>query len=303
MARKQVEVIDAPRLLFEAQLRPWQGSRFRPTEFPDVGAAELPMPDGTTNLLVESVQSLANRLEKSIWDSGLKRPITALSDMPYVRYQHPELGHLTSLTEAHRLASPYLFPLLQPELLRDLGPRPQGEWDQPTLARAILRRDPNSLLHGVFLVQLKPVARLTRLLSGFIEARNVMVAPSGGVKLDNANPSGPAEEGKGHIPFRFDEYISDHITAYFNFDLQRLRSYGLSEPAQRMLLELGLLKVRRFLSLGLRLRSACDLEALELKVTHPADFAIPSESELLERLQTSLSQLRESGELGDILEL
>ena len=54
------------RLLVEADLVPLQGQRFQPTGFADLGAAVYTLPDGTRMLLVESAQSMANRLEQTI---------------------------------------------------------------------------------------------------------------------------------------------------------------------------------------------------------------------------------------------
>ena len=59
----------APRLLLKATLQPLQGTRFQPTGFPDLGAATYDGPDGKKMLLVESAQSMANRLEAVCWDS------------------------------------------------------------------------------------------------------------------------------------------------------------------------------------------------------------------------------------------
>jgi CRISPR-associated protein Csb1 len=53
----------APRLLMEAELKPLQGDRFQPTGFADLGPARYTLPDGTDMLLVESAQSVANRME------------------------------------------------------------------------------------------------------------------------------------------------------------------------------------------------------------------------------------------------
>jgi len=52
-----------PRLLIHADLKPVQGDRFQPTGFADLGAAIYERPDGRRMLLVESAQSMANRLE------------------------------------------------------------------------------------------------------------------------------------------------------------------------------------------------------------------------------------------------
>nr|WP_256360918.1 type I-U CRISPR-associated RAMP protein Csb1/Cas7u [Methylomonas koyamae] len=59
----------APRLLIEAELQPLQGARFQPTGFPDLGAAVYDGPNGNRLLLVESAQSMANRMETVCWDA------------------------------------------------------------------------------------------------------------------------------------------------------------------------------------------------------------------------------------------
>ena len=60
-----------PRLLLEAELRPVQGSRFQPTGFPNLGPAVYASPDGNgQTVLVESAQSMANRLEAVCWDEA-----------------------------------------------------------------------------------------------------------------------------------------------------------------------------------------------------------------------------------------
>ncbi len=56
-------LVNVPRLLLEAELKPVQGDRFQPTGFADLGAAVYERPDGKRMLLVESAQSIANRLE------------------------------------------------------------------------------------------------------------------------------------------------------------------------------------------------------------------------------------------------
>ena len=65
----------APRLLIEAKLQPVQGERFQPTGFPNLGAAIYKAPDGNDMILVESAQSVANRLEKVCWDEIADGPL------------------------------------------------------------------------------------------------------------------------------------------------------------------------------------------------------------------------------------
>ena len=69
---------------------------------------------------------------------------------------------------------------------------------------------------------------MPRALTGFIEARGVTVAPSGGVKNDIVNPSGDTKRGFGNVPFHREEYCGE-ITAYFNLDLALIRGFGLGE--------------------------------------------------------------------------
>ena len=59
-----------PRLLAQVNLRPLQGERFQPTGFADLGPARYQAPDETEMLLVESAQSVANRMEAA---SGMLR--------------------------------------------------------------------------------------------------------------------------------------------------------------------------------------------------------------------------------------
>jgi CRISPR-associated protein Csb1 len=131
---------------------------------------------------------------------------------------------------------------------------------------------------------------LPSLLSGFIEARDVRIAESGGVKNDRVDPSGDTKKGFGNVPFHRSEFTAKPITAYFNLDLAQLRGYGLGPDATDFLIALALFKTRRFLSQGLRLRTACDLELVDdLKVTRPTDFTIPMESALVETLKSKIA--------------
>ena len=293
---------DQPRLLMEAKLEPIQGRRFQPTGFPDLGAAvyDAPGANGGSSqmILVESAQSVANRLEEVCWDEASDSPHSALAGMPYVNVALWDSGDTTnSLLEAHRLNSPYIMrdddfkeklrlDARLPE--RDTG---TGVVSRTTLARAVFKYDPGSILHGVFLEKIVGRARLQRCISGFIEAENSNPADSGGVKNDQVAPSPSslrevgltvgAAEGFGNVPFHRTEYTADPITAYFNLDLAQLRAYGLGESAERFLITLALWKVRRFLDTGLRLRTACDLDMVgDLDVTKPGEFYVPTASEL-----------------------
>jgi CRISPR-associated protein Csb1 len=285
-----------PRLLMEVDLKPVQGSRFQPTGFPDLGAAVYTTPEGEA-LLVESAQSMANRLEVVCWDSAHNRPVDELQGLSYVAVLHDGQFLTSSMLEAHRINSSYILEGKDKAffgvLSEELGGLVVGVVDLQRLARAMLKYDCNALLHGVFLAKSEIAQgrlRLPRALSAFIEATGVRVAASGGVKKDEVDPSGTklgtgAQHGFGHVPFARDEYTAEAITAYFSLDLAQIRSYGLGDSVELFLTALALYKIQRFLSEGLRLRTACDLEAVgDMRVTRPHGFTLPTLEELREAL-------------------
>lgn len=288
------------RLIIQAPLRPVIGERFQPTGFPDLGPAEFASNSGTLSLLVESPQSMANRLEDVIWDDVTEDLIEPLRGMPYVLLRHPEHGLITSLTEAHRIASPYLEPRLKDQLIKDLDWNQKRRLATHEVAPFLLRHDPNSLIHGVFMMLDPGTVRLPRMLSAFIEAGSVSPVLSGGVKLDNLDPQGPAAKGKGHVPFSRREYVSPDIVAAFSLDLVQLRRYNLSAEAQSFLQNLALYKIHRFLDEGLRLRTACDF-TLDgpLQVDPPMKGEIPTLEQLTEDLAKGIAKLGKSGEFAE----
>jgi CRISPR-associated protein Csb1 len=251
-------------------------------------------------LLVESAQSVANRMELSCWDTATGDLIEDLSGLPFIRVMRDGEELTNSVLEAHRINSPYILEgqdrMVFDLLKKDAAGLESGAVRIADLARLVLKYDANAVLHGVFLAK-KELAggrlRLTRLISGFIEAKNVKVAESGGVKNDRVDPSGDTSQGFGNVPFHRTEFTAEKLTAYFNLDLALLRGYGLGEAATRLLTALALFKVRRFLSTGLRLRTACDLEVKgEMVVTRPAGFDVPPEDELLAECKDLIVQCK-----------
>jgi CRISPR-associated protein Csb1 len=283
---------NTPRLLLCAKLRPLQGTRFQPTGFPEIGAAQYEGPDGTPMLLVESAQSMANRMETVCWDKVADDWVTPLKGLSVIKVNDKDGKPLTnSILEAHRINSPYILEgqdkVVFDRLKSALADMDEGFVDLRKLARTLLSLDVNALLHGVFLAK-KELAggrlRLPRALSAFIEARDSKVASSGGVKSDSVNPSGDRSKGFGNVTFARDEFVSREINAYFNVDLAQLRGYGLSESVLSLLVALSLYKIRAFLEYGLRLRTACDLECNGIEIQRPAGFELPPLVELDEAL-------------------
>ena len=220
-----VKLNSSPRVLIEAHLRPVAGTRIQPTGFPDLGPAIYDAADGTPTLLVESAQSMANRLEAVCWDEAADDLAADLQGLPFVRVTLAGLGNGTdttcSLLEFHRLNSPYIMSALATKdrfaevLTRELGmvaaagkkgKKKDAEADggeaasekEPDdvagvvnlrkLAAVCFKYDPNSLIHGVFLEKIAGRLRHPRALSAFIEASGDGRADSGGVKFDRVLP-------------------------------------------------------------------------------------------------------------------
>ncbi len=298
----------ATRLLFTVEVKPLQGNRFQPTGFPSLGAATYQAKDGS-HLLVESAQSMANRLETTCWDSSLNRPIAALDGISHVTVTRgkDKTGQPKFLTdtmlEAHRLNSPYLLESKKDtsffdKLKADLGALEAGPIDRGLLARVLLRYDVGSLIHGVFLAK-KELAggrlRVPRALSAFIEASGARVAASGGVKNDHVNPSGVTKDGFGNVPFARDEFTADRTDMHVNLDLSVIRGYGLGKKVETLLVLLALHRLRKLLDGDLRLRTACDLEPVSRKsivATRPDGFALPPLDALEEALAEAINDCK-----------
>lgn len=281
---------DAPRLLLEADLEPLQTRRFQPTGFPDLGAAVYRAPNGsngTDMLLVESAQSMANRCEAVCWDESTNDLVAPLQGLPYVRVEILDgqrvVATTSSLLEAHRLNSPYILEgkaedgHVFSDTLREVAQfKPGNPVDRAAFVNALLRLDPGSLLHGIFMSQFEDGRlRLSRSMSSFIEATDVEPAQSGGVKNDRINPSGNTAEGFGNVPFARTEYTAARIAAYLNLDLRQIESFGLPDEARRMLVLLALFKFQKVLRDGLRLRTACDLGVVGPIRVKPEGFTLP----------------------------
>jgi len=315
------KLADVPRLLMEIDLKPVQGQRFQPTGFPNLGPARYTAPDGTEMLLVESPQSVANRMELACWDTAEEDLLSKLQGLPYIRVLDSDGVHRSnSLLEAHRINSEYIMKkdkahrvtehadgspprtaskAFNEEFAAEIEYQKDGRVNWHKFRDALLKYDPNSLLHGCFLEEIGGRLRVTRALSAFIEASRIGVAESGGVKNNIVQPE--LKGGEGNVPYPRTEFTAERITAYFNLDLALLRSYGLPEEAYQLMIALSLFKIRRFLSTGLRLRTACDLEPVgELQVTRPADgFAVPPENELLDECQGLIRRCTQAGLFAD----
>ncbi|MGE5487813.1 MAG: type I-U CRISPR-associated RAMP protein Csb1/Cas7u [bacterium] len=269
----------ASRLFVEADLQvaTGGGGRFQPTGFPDLGPALYRGADGANWLLIESPQSMANRLERVCWVDGNEETDRVGSynadcqGIPYVLATDSDGRPLTASTlEAHRLSSPYIWntqPFTDPDdagkeltiadyLRRLFGLTENRLVPWKKVAEGLLKVDPGCLLHGIWFNEALfggGKVRITRALSGYIEAREPSAVNFGFQKRDSVSDRTDREaghsaaEGYGSVIGPKQHFTSPEIKAYFQVDLERLRSYGLSAALVRALAAWAIYKIRRVL--------------------------------------------------------
>lgn len=311
-----------PRLLIEAELEALPAGLFQPTGFPDLGHATYIRPDkngknGTVKmLLIESPQSVANRLEMACWNYENQDLFEPLNGLPYVDVDLGNEMKTNSIIESHRLNSIYISgdKDFRNELKSKIKLHTRSKPDISSLAKAVFECDPNSVIHGLFIARsdfFGGQARLQRLLSGSIEAVEYNRVDYGGVNNAFVDPtgvdavarysdlSGTDEEKKSNkkaletaknIPYAKTEYVAESIKAYFNLDLVSMRGYRLGESANKLLFALSLYKILRFLKFGLKLRTRCDFECVKLSAKRPEGMSFDQES-LLAELESVLPKL------------
>ena len=248
-----------------------------------------------------------------------QEPVEQLKGLPVVTLVDDEGKFVANtMTEAHRIASPYLLqwdgkgesmggPLankLESDLGTDGKPPSAAAAD---LAKFLLKYDPATILHGAFVPKLAGGKyRLTRMLSGFTEATGAHPVDSGGAKFDHIDPTGKTD-GKGgsdnmygNVLYPGRDYTAKHITLYFSIDLALMRSYGLGEAAERLLFSLAVWKIRRLTRHEIRFRSGCDLRAAkDLKVTLPGGYELPGLEEAEETLKDCIRRCRAESLFAD----
>ncbi len=290
-------------LVLTATLEPIAGYRFQPAGFPEIGHViyKAPRKDGSTEnvCIVDSAASMANHLE-SVCQRGPHDLdlVDELQGMPHIRCVTGEEkdGKLppdkrevvvTSLTEAHRLASSYFlngFSLdkegakaekkVEEDLVSRFGivlPRsskahpPSDRWW--SVFETIFEIDPNSLVHGVLFPQWQ--IKIPRALTAHLEAFGAGRVDRSGVKFDRLGKT-----TSGQPIFAVDDAIAKSIRATFVLDVSLIRSFGrmrgekqlgLSVEKQEFLVALVLWKIRRLIEAPFRFRSGCHLRCVRLE--------------------------------------
>lgn len=273
-------VMEQDRVLINADLQLANGSFFQPTGFPDIGACVYTDGCGQRRCLVESEQSMANRLEAVCMKApGIWREPFA-GKLPVVRVKNKKGSLLaTNLTEPHRVASSYV---LQGVVNGKNGTTLQEKFEQhlgidgktwpldgrEKLTQAVFALDPAAILHGFQFMQWEAVGlRAARLLHARLEAT---LSDADGevhyglVKVDGIEPEASAAKrsNKGQSLAAKVRYVPDSIQATFEIDVLALRERRLvsgtggevadcdsvNEGACRFLLALALWKVHAFLT-------------------------------------------------------
>ncbi len=303
--------LNSARLLIEVELKPTQGDRFQPTGFPDIGAAEYQRHDGVKMVLVESAQSMGNRLELTIVNSDGYNVIDDLKGISYVvselKVKDKEESKFTSsLIEAHRINSPYIISdkTFKENLKKEASYSKGQPINWKKVAKSVFKFDVNSLIHGLFMANLEDGRlKIPRILSSFIEAQDVKEVSTGGVKINPIDPTGNlrTEQIKGNVygnvPYHRTEYTAKRIAAYFNIDTSLLKSYELKDEENEFILGLCIYKIRKFLNSSLRLRTACDFKVVgEVSCLNENGdtFTLPDEQSILVSIRNSIIQCKDS---------
>lgn len=254
------------RILITAALDLANGRFLQPTGFPDIDACLYRDKEGRRWCLVESEQSMANRLEAvcmrspGVWVDDLKGlPVVAVKN---------KAGALltTNLTESHRIASSHVLEGkrdgeeedLRARFARKIGLGKVSEDDdfwpldrRNDLEKLVFALDPAALLHGFQFVQWKFVGlRQTRLLHARLEAE-LSEEPEVHyqmVKFDHVQQGSEEGTNKGQSIAAKSRIVPKVITATFEIDILGLKSLALEEEQKKFLLGLALWKVGAFLS-------------------------------------------------------
>ena len=271
------DFLEQDRVLINADLQLANGSFFQPTGFPDIGACLYIDGDGKRRCLVESEQSMANRLEAVCMKApGVWREPFA-GKLPVVRVENKRGSLLaTNLTEPHRIASSYVLEgivngtTLQEKFQKHLGIDGKT-WPldgHEKLTQTVFALDPAAILHGFQFMQWEAVGlRAARLLHARLEAT---LADGDGevhyglVKVDGIEPESSAakKSNKGQSLAAKVRYVHESIQATFEIDVLALRerplvsgtdgegadSDSVNQDARRFLLALALWKIHRFLT-------------------------------------------------------
>lgn len=298
-AAEALDRLDSARYLaLEVELEPIGAPTIQPTAFANTGASFYEAADGKLAAVVDSVASMANQLEQTIWNEPACEPTHPVAALPWVKVVDANGDYYTSSRRAaHRLnAASVMNGAVQAdgeifgsrlERLLD-GARPPVI---QRLAQVVWEHDPLGLVHGCWFAGIwEGRARLTRALTARIDACDVQTqsAQVGGQKARDTldEPGGVQDTGfktvRGEAPYYTSEISAGRIIAPIVLDLGLLRSYALPAEALRALVAAGTLEISELVADWPRRRSRCILDVNHVVVGSPNDWEMPPLDELRE---------------------
>jgi CRISPR-associated protein Csb1 len=253
------------RVVITASLKLTNGRFLQPTGFPDIDACIYRDKEGRRWCLVESEQSMSNRLEAvcmkspGVWVDDLK-------GLPLIAVKNKDGDLLaTNLTEPHRIASSYVLegsvsdnrPL--GEIAKERIGINNGIWPlnrRTDLEKFVFALDPGALLHGFQFIDKKFFGgfvglRQVRLLHARLEAELPEQEPEVHyqmVKFDQIEQDPQRETNKGQSIAAKSRIVPKDIVATFEIDVLALKSMSLEEDRKKFLLGLALWKIGAFLA-------------------------------------------------------
>lgn len=291
-------------LALDVELEPVGSLTIQPTTFANTGPSFYEAPDGQLAAVVDSVASMANQLELTIWDESACEPASSVAPLPWVKVVDADGAYYTSSRRAaHRLNAASLMNGVTEdgELFGSRVERLVGDAKPPVhrrLAEVVWEHDPLGLIHGCWFAGVwDGRARLTRALSARIDALGVQSqsAQIGGQKSRDAldEPGGVEDMGfktvRGEAPYYTAEVSAARIVSPIVLDLGLLRSYGLAESAYKALVATGILQIAELIAAWPRRRSRCILDVRDVTVRRPDGLSFPRVEELRNGV---LSELR-----------
>lgn len=272
------DLLKYDRVLLEATLEVANGGFLQPTGFPDIGPCLYVDGRGVRRCLVESEQSMANRLEAVCMEPpGVWRaPLTGKLPLILVKDAKTDRLLATNITEAHRVASSYV---LEGVLHKDETGRKQkkdgtdakdtlatriekrlsigeGPWPldgREQLSRLVFALDPAAILHGFQFMQWETVGlRQARILHARLEATIAVDEPEvhyGLVKVDGIEPGSSAakKSNKGQSIGHKMRLVPKEMAATFEIDVLALRERSLCGNEKGEYDATASSKARRFL--------------------------------------------------------
>lgn len=275
----------------DVDLEPLGSPTIQPTTFANTGPSFYEAPDGQLAAVVDSVASMVNQLELTIWDEAACEPTRPVAPLPWVKVFDTDGAYYTSSRRAaHRLNAASVMNGVTEEG-EPFGSRIErlvGDAKPPVhrrLAEIVYEHDPLGVIHGCWFAGVwDGRARLTRALTARIDALGVQSqsAQIGGQKSRDTldEPGGVEDAGfktvRGEAPYYTAEVSASRVVAPIVLDLALLRSYGFSPVAYRALIATGVLQTTELIAAWPRRRSRCILDVRDVTVRRPAGLAFPS---------------------------